>query len=361
MIVGLQSLDGNKAAGEGLQYGVNKVAVVGEGINDIEAFRQADISFAMGSGCSKNRNEASIVVTDDNVESIMRAFMWGRNIWLNVQRFLTFQMTCNFACLLTIVVGYCYLTESPLNAVMLIWINLVMDIFGAIALASIRPNTADSTIAIEGDRVLHPYNYRAIYGNALWMIVMMTIVIFGKTAMWDLHYQNAIQTTESNFATYDANCEPIEYCQKYPAEGQVADKKLHLTLIFNAFVFLQIMNAMNAKVIDPKKLNPFANLLLENWVFVLILLLLAFMQVIFCFTWFGEVVIEAENDGLEENPTNFTVCIAFGATVLAAGALFKYFPERFAKKLPSLDEDKALGSDNALMKAYDQQANAKMI
>lgn len=144
IVVGLQDMDDQK------------VAIVGDGIAELEAFDRADVSFAMGSGSSINRNYASIVVTDDNVESIMRAFMWGRNIWLNVQRFLTFQMTCNFAVLITIVVGYCYITESPINAVQLIWINLIMDILGAIALSSVRPNTDDACQPIVADKVLHP-------------------------------------------------------------------------------------------------------------------------------------------------------------------------------------------------------------
>ena len=62
----------------------HKVAVIGEGIADLDAFRQADVSFAMGSGSSINRNNASIVVTNDDIESVMRGFMWGRNIWLNI-------------------------------------------------------------------------------------------------------------------------------------------------------------------------------------------------------------------------------------------------------------------------------------
>jgi Ca2+ transporting ATPase len=129
LTVGLQAINGNK------------VAIIGESINDIPAFKQADVSFAMGSGSSIARNNASIVLATDEFESVMRSVMWGRNIYLNMQRFLTFQMTCSFACLITIVIGYCFLFESPLNAVQLIWINLIMDIFGALALSATRPTT----------------------------------------------------------------------------------------------------------------------------------------------------------------------------------------------------------------------------
>ncbi len=330
MIVGLKQLNDNK------------VAIVGEGINDLDAFKEADVSFAMGSGCSITRNNASIVVTDDNVESIMRAFMWGRNIWLNVQRFLTFQMTCNFACILTIIIGYCFLTESPLNAVQLIWINLIMDILGAIALSSVRPNTEDSLTPIVADRVLHPYNYKQIYGNAIWMVVIMMIVIFGRNAIFDLSYDNQVQTT----------CTATPEC-----EQQAAYKTEHLTLVWNTFVFLQVWNMLNAKQVSPRKLNPFANLLFDNWLVVAILLLIVAVQWASCYYWIG-VVFEAAT--LQETQ-DFSICVVFGATILISSIAFKYMPDRYAKKLKMLDEESALGSDNALMKAYDKQANAKLV
>lgn len=318
----------------------------------------------MGSGCSINRNNASIVVTDDNVESIMRAFMWGRNIWLNVQRFLTFQMTCNFACLITIIIGYCFLTESPLNAVQLIWINLIMDIFGAIALSSIVPNTTDSAIPIASDRVLHAYNYRAIYGNAIWMIVIMCIVIFGRDAVFGLTYNTHVQTTCSDADCYDACVHTSSVTDADGVTTEIMDCRIdaeskveHLTLVWNTFVFLQIWNLLNAKQVNPKKLNPFANLLFDNWFIVVVALLLAGWQYLSCFAWIG-VIFEA---GTVDATLDFSVCVAFGATVLASAVGLKYMPERYARKLKMLDEDSALGADNALMKAYDKQANAKLV
>ena len=123
----------------GTKKAPKKVACVGEGINDIEAFEAADVSFALQSGTSYARNKASMVLQTDNFDSCIQAVRWGRNIQMNVQRFLQFQITCNLACLVTIIVSYCTITDSAFNAVMLIWINLIMDILGALALASTRP------------------------------------------------------------------------------------------------------------------------------------------------------------------------------------------------------------------------------
>ena len=128
MVAGLQNMDQSR-----------KVAVVGDGLNDLLSIRAADVSFAMGGGKSISRNSASIVLSNNDFDSVLRAVMWGRNIYSNVKKFLQFQITCNFAVLITIAIGTIFLTESPLNATQLIWINLIMDTLGAMALATSRP------------------------------------------------------------------------------------------------------------------------------------------------------------------------------------------------------------------------------
>lgn len=117
------------------------VAVVGEGLNDIKAFKAANVSFCVADGASYARNNASMVLKTNDFDSCMRAVMWGRNIFMNVQRFLQFQITCSLACMFVVIFSYATKTESCLNAIQLIYINLIMDIFGALALAATRPST----------------------------------------------------------------------------------------------------------------------------------------------------------------------------------------------------------------------------
>lgn len=126
---------------EYLQIPSRRVAVVGEGINDIDAFMAANVSFAVQEGSSLARNNASMVLQTNDFDSCMRAVMWGRNIYMNVQRFLQFQITANLSVLIVVIVSYLTLTQSALNPVQLIYINLIMDIFGALALAATRPQT----------------------------------------------------------------------------------------------------------------------------------------------------------------------------------------------------------------------------
>lgn len=87
------------------------------------------------------RNNASMVLQTNDFDSCMRAVMWGRNVYMNVQRFLQFQMTANFSVIVVVIVSYITMTQSALNPVQLIYINLIMDIFGALALAATRPQT----------------------------------------------------------------------------------------------------------------------------------------------------------------------------------------------------------------------------
>lgn len=116
-----------------------KVCVVGDGINDLQSFKAADVSFAMGSGKAISRNAATFVLCNNEFESVLRGVMWGRNIFSNVKKFLQFQVACNFACIATLILGTIGLTEPPFQPTQLIWLNLIMDILGAIALATAPP------------------------------------------------------------------------------------------------------------------------------------------------------------------------------------------------------------------------------
>jgi len=116
-----------------------KVVSTGDGINDVAALLRADVGIAMQSGCSAAKEAADLILTDDDFEASLRAVMWGRNIYQNVSRFLQFQVTVNLSVLLTVFIGSIFFVESPLSGVQLLWINLIMDTFAALALATEPP------------------------------------------------------------------------------------------------------------------------------------------------------------------------------------------------------------------------------
>jgi len=141
-VIGRANPEHKKLFAVGLQALNKKVAVVGDGINDVEVFRQANVSFAMNNGCDLAKNNASFILADDDFESCMRGVMWGRNIYNNVRRFLQFQITINFTVILVVLAGSIFMTNSPLNPTMLLWINIVMDLLAALSLATEPPQAS---------------------------------------------------------------------------------------------------------------------------------------------------------------------------------------------------------------------------
>lgn len=312
-----------------------KVAVIGEGLNDIQAFEMADVSFAMGSGKSVARNKASMVLLDDNFDSCVKAILRGRNIYANIKRFLQFQITVNFSVLVAIMLGVVYLTESPFNAIMLIWVNLVMDVLGALALATAPPlpNTIHEPAITHDTPILAKTVWRQIYGIALWNILIMTIFIFFGASMFGLEYNTSDTVSES------------------------LAKRQHYTIIFNTFIFLQFFNCINCRVVGPKDFNIFYGFL-NNWVFVIIMAIVYIVQKMACqdgafsLTWLF-VTAPIENQ-------TFYTCMMWGSTVIVISFLLKMTPAEWMEKVPiKIDENEAMGKESKIVGFYQAQKSAQ--
>ena len=125
---------------EALQANNEVVAVTGDGTNDAPALKAAQVGLSMGDGTSVAKEASDITIIDNSFSSIGRAVMWGRSLYKNIQRFLLFQLTVNVAASLLVLVASFIGSESPLSVTQMLWVNLIMDTFGAMALASLPPS-----------------------------------------------------------------------------------------------------------------------------------------------------------------------------------------------------------------------------
>ena len=127
---------------EMLQRRGEVVAVTGDGTNDAPALKAAHVGLSMGDGTSVAKEASDITIIDNSFSSIGRAVMWGRSLYQNIQRFILFQLTVNVAACLVVLIGSFLGTESPLTVTQMLWVNLIMDTFAAMALASLPPSPA---------------------------------------------------------------------------------------------------------------------------------------------------------------------------------------------------------------------------
>jgi len=312
------------------------VAVTGDGINDVDALRNAKVGFAMGSGCSVAKDASDMILVEDNFEATMKAVMWGRNIYDNIRRFIQFQVTVNFSCLAVEFFGAAIMGEVPLSSVQLLWINLIMDTFAALALASEKPHPSiiRTPPTKEGELVMTKVIWRQIYGIAIWnTLVMALMIVFGKY-FFDYDFSKNDEFTDSNGPT---------------PKGRM------YTILFETFVFLQLFNFFNCRTIQPKRLNMFSNLL-SNWLFLAIVLL----------TFAGTVaMVQYAGDMTRTYPLTMTehaACLIWGSTVLVVSTILKLTPVHWVEKLPIfIDENRKPDPNDPVMAAYNKQAAAKAI
>jgi Ca2+-transporting ATPase len=227
------------------------VAVTGDGTNDAPALHEADIGLSMGiSGTEVAKESSDIIILDDNFASVVKVVRWGRSVYANIQKFIQFQLTVNVAALIINVVAAMSSGDVPLKAVQLLWVNLIMDTLGALALATEPPtdHLMHRTPVGRREPLITNIMWRNLLVQSFYQVAVLLVLNFAGLSILGLNHENHAHAVE-----------------------------VKNTMIFNAFVMCQIFNEFNAR--KPDEMNVFRGVN-KNPLFVAIVGVTFILQII---------------------------------------------------------------------------------
>jgi len=353
----------------GLKTLGNVVAVTGDGTNDAPALSKSDVGFSMNDGTDIAKEASDIILMDNNFSSIVIAMIYGRSIYENIRKFLQFQLTVNFCACVLVFLCSCIGSETPLTSIQMLWVNLIMDSLGSLALATEPPydellqrRPTDKTESIINGRMWKHIVLQSICEIAILLILYLSAPEFIKEDKEDI--------IESAKTLYDCfgilpgnttNTEKILYgnenqweinqtlkqnltgdtCQEF-VDWAIQDKKdaktnftikdaynhyiskygstTHMTLIFDVFVIYTLFNQVNCRIIDDS-LNTFQRMS-KGCLFIIVTTVELLIQM--ALSQIGRNVFHCVKGGLSVK--QWLICFAFSVSTMVFNLIFKFIP-----------------------------------
>lgn len=216
---------------EALQTDGEVVAVTGDGTNDAPALKTAHVGLSMGDGTSVAKEASDITIIDNSFSSIAQSVMWGRSLYRNIQRFILFQLTVNVVACLIVLFGAFMGMQSPLTVTQMLWVNLIMDTFAAMALASLPPS---ASVMRDKPRSRSAF----IINRTMWRSIIATGILFFFIMLAFLYYLE------------HADIHSLADMLHTGITSANGLSSYEISLFFTTFVFLQFWNMFNARAFE---------------------------------------------------------------------------------------------------------------